>query len=124
MKNSFLKRLLTLRLRKKRRFRAKKGLVAISDKFMGKHQIDDISMGGFSYYYIDHGIHAKSEVYQMRLQFNGDNQLHLACKTISDEEAAQILLQRQIVKRKSVHFVNLTRIQKKALRELIRNYAA
>jgi hypothetical protein len=63
----YLKRLLLLRMRRKRRYRVRGGLYVILDGFPGRHVVDDISSGGLSYYYVDNGLHQKRGAYGLKV---------------------------------------------------------
>lgn len=117
------KRLMTLKFRKKRRYRVKSGLYAVVENSTGKNQIDDIGMGGLSYYYIDSGIRPKKHAYDLTvLPENQQPPVQFSCKTVSDRETGELIFQNQRIKRRSVRFERLNIEQKQKLKHLIRDY--
>ena len=120
-----LGRLLVLKFRKKRRFRAKKGLYVIFENHLAGNQIGDISMGGLSYYYIDNGLRPKKDEYALTLiPDNKERKVHLSCKTICDFEAGQMVFQNRRIKRRCVRFQRLNHQQKDQLRDIIKDYTS
>lgn len=121
---SFLTRLLTLQVRKRRRYKAKDGIFVVYEQSLSKNQIDTISMGGLSFYYIDNGMRIDRGSYQLAL-FSKDR-LHLSkipFKTVSDVETGEILFRNKKIKRQSVHFKELTGPQRNQLKQIIAQYA-
>ena len=118
-----IKRFLSLRLRKRIRRRAKNGLFVILESAPGKHQIDDISVSGLSYYYVDGGFRPKSGAYGLRLVSNTTSPtLRLTGRTISDRETGELVSQHQKIKRRSVRFQTMNKEQKRSLKSIIKNH--
>lgn len=124
----FLKRLLTLKVRKKRRFKVKKGLsVVVSGATgIGRNRINDIGMGGLSFYYTDDGHCADNNGRMKNLTVIPDGQpaiIHIPCQTVCDAETGELIFPNQCVKRRSVKFGRLSENQKKQMRKLIKEFA-
>lgn len=116
-------RLLGLKFRKRRRFRAKKGLFALSEHQNTGNQIGDIGMGGLSYYYVDNGVRLKKDEYGMVLMSeNKTRKIYLSCKTVCDVEAGQTVSQNHHIKRRCIRFQRLNPKQKKELKHIIKDY--
>jgi hypothetical protein len=115
-----LKRLLLLKMRRDRRYKAKDGLCVAYDQSMSMNQVDTISMGGLSFYYVDRGRRIETGSYQ--LSIISKNRVYLRnvpFQTVSDQASGEIPLKQKRVKRQSVRFQNLTRRQKKRLKAII-----
>ncbi len=124
----FLKRLLTLRVRKKRRFKVKKGLnVVLSGAgAIGRNRINDIGMGGLSFYYTEDGHSVDNNSKAQNLSVIPDGQpaiIHIPCRTVCDDETGELIFPNQRVKRRSVKFGRLSDYQKKQVKGLIRDFA-
>lgn len=118
---NYLKRLLFLQMRRRRRFRPSGTLFVIVDSYPGKHQVDDISSGGLSYHYLDNGLRPKKGSYGLRvLSERYRLAVELAGKTISDRETGELIFQNQKIKRRSIRFERMNRRQKKELKDLIK----
>jgi hypothetical protein len=118
-----LKRLLTLRLRKKKRYQVKNGVYVEYDQSMSKNQVESLSMGGLSFYYVDQGMRIDKGSYELSL--TDRNRIFLRkvpFKTVSDIERGEVLFRNTRVKRQSVRFDNLTQTQKRRLSAIIANY--
>lgn len=117
----YLKRLLLLQMRWRRRYRASNGLYVILDSYPGRHQVDDISSGGLSYYYADNGLLPKSGRYGLRVMLESHRlAVELAGKTICDRETGELIFQNQKIKRRSIRFERMNPRQKKELQDLIK----
>lgn len=120
---TILGRLLALRFRKKKRYRAKNGLFAIPENQMNRNQIGDISMGGLSFYYIDNGLRPKKNDYVLTLMTDGKKgSVQISCRTVSDSDTGELVYQNRLIKRRSVRFERLSLQQKRKIRELIKSY--
>jgi hypothetical protein len=118
-----IRRLFTFRIRKRRRRRASNGLFVVLESIPGKHQIDDISSGGLSYYYIDNGIRPKIGSYALKVIANSKPiSLRLVGKTICDRVTGELVSQSQKIKRRSIRFERMNSQQKKMLRDIIKNH--
>jgi hypothetical protein len=117
----YLKRLLLLQMRRKRRYRVSGGLYVITDSFPGKHVVDDISLGGLSYYYADNGLRSKSGAYGLKVLLEIPRlAVELAGKTISDRETGELIFQNQKIKRRGIQFERMNGRQKQELKDLIK----
>jgi hypothetical protein len=120
---SLLKRLITLRVRKQKRYKARDGIFVVYDQSMSKNQVDNISMGGLSFYYVDNGMKIDKGSYELSLI--NRNRICLGkvpFKTVSDTETGEILFRNKRVKRQSVRFDNLSQPQKTQLKSIIANF--
>lgn len=117
----YLKRVLLLQMRRRRRYRTSGGLYVVFDSFPGKHVVDDISSGGLSYYYVDNGLRLKHGAYGLRVLSESPRlAVELAGKTISDHETGELIFQNKKIKRRSIRFERMNRRQKKELMDLIK----
>jgi hypothetical protein len=120
---SILKRLITLRVRRQKRYKAREGVFVVYDQSMSKNQVDNISMGGLSFYYVDNGLKIDKGSYELSLI--NHNRICLGkvpFKTVSDTETGEILFRNKRVKRQSVRFDNLSQPQKSQLKAIIANF--
>jgi hypothetical protein len=118
-----LKRLLTLRLRRKKRYQAKEGVYVEYDQSTSRNQVESLSMGGLSFYYVDNGMRIDKGSYELSL--TDRNRIFLRkipFKMVSDIEIGEVLFHKTRVKRQSVRFDNLTQTQKRRLGAIIANY--
>jgi hypothetical protein len=116
-----IKRFLSLRVRRKIRRRAKSGLFVVLESAPGKHQIDDISCGGLSYYYVDTGNRSRSGAYRLRvISNNSPESVKLTGEIVSDLETGELVALNQKIKRRSIQFKRMNGRQKKMLKDLIR----
>jgi hypothetical protein len=119
-----IKRLLTLKIRKQKRRNAKEGAFVVYGHSISKRQINDISMGGLSFYYEDRGRTIDRGFRELSL---GDHKRvclrDIAFKTVSDVEAGEILFRNKRIKRQSVRFERLTRRQKRQLKAFISTHS-
>jgi c-di-GMP-binding flagellar brake protein YcgR len=122
---TLIKRLLTLRIRKYRRHQAKDGAYVTYGRALARHQINDLSMGGLSFYYVDKG--SSVGLGFRKISLINRNRICLEevpFKTVSDVETGEIMFQNKNkkVKRKSVRFDRLTRRQKRQLKAFISSF--
>ncbi len=124
MKN-MITRLLTLRLRKRRRFRVKDGIYVVQGRYLssGKNQINDISMGGLSFYYIESANRISRDQQSVTLLTDTPNSaMQMPCKVVCDDSTGELIFSNQSVKRRCVKFGRLNAEQKKQLKELIKGF--
>jgi c-di-GMP-binding flagellar brake protein YcgR len=118
--NDLLKRFIGLKIRKRRRYRPVHVLYAIVENSGVKNQVDDISLGGLSFYFIDNGFRPKKNSYTIKLYGrNSPEYVEVACKTISESETGELVFQNKKIKRRSVKFERLNSQQKEKLKRLI-----
>jgi hypothetical protein len=119
-----IKRLLKLQIRKQKRRSAKEGVYVVYGHSISKRQINDISMGGLSFYYEDRGRVIERGSRQLALVNRRQVCLKdIAFKTVSDVEAGEVLFRNKRIKRQSVRFERLTRLQKRQLRAFISSHS-
>ena len=121
--NSWLKRMLTLKFRKQRRYKAKDGVYVAYEMSLSKNQIDNISMGGLGFYYVDDGTRIDKGSYQLAVfakkhLYWGE----IPFKTVSDVETGELIFKDKTIKRQSVRFEHLSSSQKNHLRELLKSH--
>ncbi len=120
---TFFERLLTLKFRRKRRYKAKNGLFAVPENQLNRNQIGDIILGGLSFYYVDNGQRAKKNDYTLTLMADGkSNLVQVACRTVSESEAGEFVYQNQRILRRGVRFMKLSLQQKRQIRRLIKEH--
>jgi hypothetical protein len=120
---TILKRLFTLRVRKQKRYKARDGVFVVYDQSMSKNQVDNISMGGLSFYYVDNGLKIDKGSYELSLVNRNRICLNkIPFKTVSDTETGEIMFRNKRVKRQSVRFDNLSSPQKSQLKAIIANF--
>lgn len=124
----FLKRLLTLRVRKKRRFKVKKGLSVVVNgaSGIGRNRINDIGMGGLSFYYTDYGNSTDNSTKKQNLSVIPDGRpaiIHIPCRTVCDSETGELIFPNQRIMRRSVKFGRMNDYQKRQMRDLIKEFA-
>lgn len=115
-----IKRLLTLRVRRKKRYKAKDGMCVSYDQSMSKNQIENLSMGGLSFFYVDNGRQIDKGSYELSL-VNRDRIFlgRVPFTKVSDTEVGEILFRNKRIKRQSVRFENLTAGQQRQLTAII-----
>jgi hypothetical protein len=120
---SFIRRMLTFNIRKKRRLKAMDGIFVVIGNSLTKNQVGDISMHGLSFYYIDQGIKLKKGPCELKILINNNLWMgEVPCKIVSDVETAEIMFQNKKIKRQGVRFGKLSYRQKSKLKYIIRNY--
>lgn len=120
-----LKRILKLQWRRRRRFRAPKGLYVIMGgaTVPGKNQVCDIGMGGLSFYYVDSGVRADRDHQTLTVSTAGKPAVvHVPCRTVSDSDTGELLLLNQRVRRRSVKFERLSGRHKAQIKDLIKKH--
>ena len=124
--HKIIKRCLTLSLRKRRRFRVKDGIYAVQGRYLssGKNQVNDISMGGLSFYYIESGHRIGHDQQTVTLLTDRPNSaIQVPCRIVCDNSTGELIFSNQSVKRRCVKFGRLSAEQKKQIKELIRGYS-
>ena len=120
----YLKRILSLKLRRRRRYRVKDGAYVMLSNLPGKYQIDDIGFGGLSFHCIDNGHKTQSSHQEMKII--ADNQpltVYLVGKVVSESETGELIFEKKKIKRRCIQFDRLNSQNKKALQDFIRNNA-
>lgn len=120
----YLKRMLFLKIRRRKRYRVKDGAYVMLSNFPGKYQIDDISFGGLSFHCIDSGL--KTQDMHQEMKIVADNQpqtVYLVGKIVAENETGELIFEKQKIKRRCVQFDSLNSQSKKALQSFIRRNA-
>ena len=119
-----LKRMLTFKIRKKRRRKARDGLYVVAGNSLTPNQVYDITMGGLSFYYVDQGAKPKRTSSELALlKYNDLLVGKIPYIRVSDVESAEIMFHgNKKIKRQSVRFGRLSFSQKSRLREAIRDF--
>lgn len=119
--SSFIRRIFSLDIRIRRRWQAQDGIFAVV-RGAGKHQVDDIGLGGLSFHYTDDGLYPKQGAYGLSVwSENHSTTIKLKGRTVSDEEVGELIFQNKKIKRRSVSFESISNQQKKALKALIKS---
>ncbi len=122
--NKFLRRLLFLEIRMKRRWRSIDGIFT-SLQGTGSHRVDEIGLGGLSFHYSDEGLLHKEGAYGLSIHTHKPRfSIRLKGHTVSDQEVGELVFPNKKIKRRSVCFEPLNRDQKKELKALIRHNLA
>ena len=122
--NKYLKRIFSLKLRRRRRYRVKHGAYVMLSNFPGKYQIDDIGFGGLSFHCIDNG--QKTQNTHQELKIIADNQpqtVYLVGKVVAESETGELIFEKKKIKRRCIQFDRLSSQNKKALLAFIKNNA-
>jgi c-di-GMP-binding flagellar brake protein YcgR len=118
--NDLFKRLICMKIRKRKRYRPVSGLYAVIENSSVRNQVDDISLGGLSFYFVDNGSRPQKSFYTITLHGqNSAEYVKIPCKTISEAETGELIFQNKKIKRRSVKFERLNRQQKEQLKRLI-----
>jgi hypothetical protein len=87
---------------------------------LSRNQIGDISMGGLSYYYEDHGFKLGTRSHALRVSATDHTPLEKVPFTIvSDHEAGSLVFKNKRIKRQGIRFGRMTMNQKSTLKKLI-----
>jgi len=119
---SFLKRLLTLRFRKRPRFNARDGVFVIMENSVKMNQVQNISMGGLAFDYEDTGYLVGKGSYELKVLADKNIKLdRIPFKKVSDFPVGEVLYPYRKIKRQTVQFAGLSNSQKTQLRYFIKN---
>ncbi len=120
MKNIF-KRILSMGLRKSKRYKAKDNVFVKLENSFQKNQIDDISMRGLSFYYVENGYAVGKGSRYLKLQAGESHTINLIRFTVaSDTNVGESTLPNNRIRRLSLHFERLTFRQKRQIKNLIK----
>lgn len=119
---NFLKRLITFKFRKQRRFNARDGVYVVMENSIQKNQINNISMGGLAFDYEDTGyLHGRGS-YELKVVADSNLALdRIPFKTVTESNIGEVLYPYRKIKRQSIQFESLTPAQKAQLRYFIKN---
>ena len=117
-------RILTFKFRRQRRYKVRDGIYVAYEQSLFKNQVDSISLGGLSFYYVDDGTKIEKGSYQLAL-FSKNRMFlgNVPFKTVSDIETGELIFRSKKIKRQSVRFIQLSPPQKIRLKDIIQNYA-
>jgi hypothetical protein len=122
LKNIF-KRILSMGLRKSKRYKTKDGVYVKLEKSFKKNQIDDISLSGLSFYYVENGYAVGKGSRYLTLQSGADPIVEpIRFKLASDTNVGESVLPNNKIRRMSLHFEGLTFRQKRQLKNLIKRH--
>ncbi len=114
------KRFLFMQFRRRRRWRPGNGLFVVLGVAAGRHQIDDIGMGGLSFHYVDNGLPSKHMAFDLKIVSEiPPTALQMEGKTVSDTETGELIFQRKRIKRRGIRFERISRQQRRQLKTLI-----
>ena len=123
--SEFIKRFFSLRIRRRRRYRVKKGVYVVLSAQPGKYQIDDIGFGGLSFHYMDNGFRPKRGEYDLSvISENQPSAIHLVGRTVDESEIGELIFHNEKIRRRSIRFESVSRKQKKDLKFFIKNNRA
>jgi len=119
----YIKRILRLGLRKKRRYKVKSDVFVRLQNAAYKNQVDDISLGGLSFYYDDNGYPVgRSSRHLSLLAGCCDLVDMIPFRIVSDTHAGESMHLRCRIKRMSIKFNKLDFNQKSLLKNIIQHY--
>ena len=119
----FIKRILLLSLRKKKRYKANSDVYVKLQNAVKKNQIDEISLGGLSFYYTDNGYPVgRSSRHLSLLAGCCDLVDRIQFKIVSDTNAGESMHVKSRIKRMSIKFNGLNLQQKQLLKNLIQHH--
>lgn len=119
-----LKRLLMLQMRKRRRFRAPRGICVVmgGQAVPGQNQVYDISMGGLSFFFVDNGLPVAHHHKTLTISQNGrPAAAQIPCEIVDDLDTGELIFPKQQVKRRCVKFQRLNPQQRDKIRALIKS---
>ncbi len=118
-----IKRILLLGLRKKKRYKATSDVYVKLQNAVKKNQIDEISLGGLSFYYTDNGYPVGRSSQHLSLLAGCRNQVdRIPFKIVSDTNAGESMHVKCRIKRMSIKFNGLNLQQKQLLKNLIQHH--
>ena len=118
--NEFVKRVFSMKIRRRRRFRLKGGAYVVLNASPGRYQIDDIGYGGLSFHYIDNGYRSSGRSLPLRIM--AENQtVRLNGRTVDENETGELIFHNEKIRRRSIRFETMDRRQKKDLKAFIKN---
>ena len=119
-----MKRILLLGLRKKKRYKVNSDVFVKLQHAVQKSQIDEISLGGLSFYYTDNGYPVgRSSRYLSLLAGCCDLVDRIPFKIVSDTNAGESMHLKCRIKRMSIKFDGLSFQQKRLLKSIIRHHS-
>ena len=120
----FIKRILLLGLRKKKRYKVKSDVYVRLQNAVQKNQIDEISLGGLSFYYDDNGYPVGRSSRKLSLLAGCCDLVdRIPFKIVSDTNAGESMHLKCRIKRMSLKFNGLSFQQKRLLKKIIRHHS-
>lgn len=117
------KRLFELKIRKQLRYKIMEGVFVTYERSRLKNQVDNLSLGGLSFYYVDDG--TRIDKGSRRLSVFTQNDIHITnvkFKAVSDIETGELIFNKKKVKRQGVCFEKLSQPQKNQIKKIIKKY--
>jgi len=122
MKDLF-KRIMSLGLRKKKRYKVTKEVYAKLEHAYRKNQIDEISLGGLSFYYVENGYPIGKASRYLKLQAGRFELIEtVRFKVASDTYVGESTLPKHRIKRLSLQFDGLSFQQRRRLKKIIHHH--
>lgn len=120
----FIKRILLLGMRKKKRYKVKSDVYVKLQNAVNKNQIDEMSLGGLSFYYNDNGHPVgRSSRHLSLLAGCCDLVNMIPFKIVSDTNAGESMNFKYRIKRMSIKFEGLSFKQKRLVKNIIRHHS-
>lgn len=122
--NRIFKRILSIGLRKSKRYKAKSDVYVKLENSFQKNQIDDISLSGLSFYYNQNGHAIGKGSRYLKLQAGDCHTVEpIRFKVTSDTNVGESMLPNNKIRRLSLHFESLTFRQRRQLKNLIKHHS-
>ena len=111
-------------LRKNKRYKAKDDVWVRLERSFQKNQIDDISLKGLSFYYVDNGHGIGKGSRYLKLQIGERSMVEpIRFEVASDTNIGETMLPKNKIRRLSLHFQRLSFRQKRQLKHLIKHHS-
>lgn len=120
---SLFKRLIGLKIRKQRRYKVTEGVYVTYEQSLSKNQVENLSLGGLSFYYVDDGTRIDGGSCRLSLFTKNDIRVgNVPFKAVSDIDTGELIFNKKKIKRQGVCFEKLSQPQKDQLKKIIRIY--
>ena len=120
----FFKRVLSIGLRKSRRYKVKTDVYVKLENSFQKNQIDDISLSGLSFYYNENGHAIGKRSRYLKLQAGDCHTVEpIQFEVASDTNVGESILPKHKIRRLSLQFKGLTFRQRRQLKNLIKHHS-
>jgi len=120
----FFKRVLSIGLRKSRRYKAKADVYVKLENSFQKNQIDDISLSGLSFYYNENGHAIGKRSRYLKLKAGDCHTVEpIQFEVASDTNVGESILPNNKIRRLSLQFKGLTFRQRRQLKNLIKHHS-
>lgn len=122
--NKLIKRVFSLKIRRRRRYRLRNGAYVVLSNFPGRYEIEDIGYGGLSFHCIDNGLKTKNGSQNIKIVAeNHPHAVHLVGRIVSENETGELIFEKQKIKRRSIRFDQMNNQTKVELEAFIKNNA-